>query len=591
MLFRVLKFKPKPRADAASRPGRASSSARCVNRDTEFFWEGTARRRAADPEVQRLRRAAAPARARPARTCRALDRGLRRGAGPRHGLLVRRAPAPAGARAELPIADRAGRARGGRADGRRAASTRARTTSTIGMPVRGRLRPGRRRADPAGLEAGADEARDAGDQLPAWELPITPTLVVSTAIATRDFQDVHHDRDLAQCARLEGHLPQHPDHDRAGAAVRRRLGRADGAEVSGDRAPARRPGLPLRHADASPATVADGRRTASRTIDVRRRGVAGRPRDRHASRVAPHERSSAARPRSSGIGATEFSKESGRSELQLVRRGGAGRAGRLRADAGRRRRADHVHDGQHLRDRGGPRARAWASCGSSAGSTTAAARPARRCSRRRWRSRPAWPTSWSATAASTSAPGSGSARSQLGRAPQVNTNGLDNAWTYPMGLGTPAATVAMQARRYMHEYGATSEDFGAGRRRRPPARRDQPERVLLRQADHARGPPGLADDRRPAAPARLLPGERRRGRARRRPRPSGRATCRSRPASIAAAAQGSGAGPVRDDVVLPRRHRHPRDGRGRPRAVAAVRARPGRHARRRCSTTTSRRTC
>ena len=37
-----------------------------------------------------------------------------------------------------------------------------------------------------------------GDTLPPWELPITPTLVVSTAIATRDFQDVHHDRDLAQ---------------------------------------------------------------------------------------------------------------------------------------------------------------------------------------------------------------------------------------------------------------------------------------------------------------------------------------------------------------------------------------------------------
>jgi acetyl-CoA acetyltransferase len=45
-------------------------------------------------------------------------------------------------------------------------------------------------------------------------------------------------------------------------------------------------------------------------------------------------------------------------------------------------------------------------------------------------------------------------------ATQVNTNGLDNAWTYPMGLGTPAATVAMQARRYMHEYGASSADFG-----------------------------------------------------------------------------------------------------------------------------------
>ena len=37
-----------------------------------------------------------------------------------------------------------------------------------------------------------------GTTLPAWELPVTPTLVVSTAIATRDYQDVHHDRDLAQ---------------------------------------------------------------------------------------------------------------------------------------------------------------------------------------------------------------------------------------------------------------------------------------------------------------------------------------------------------------------------------------------------------
>ncbi len=49
----------------------------------------------------------------------------------------------------------------------------------------------------------------------------------------------------------------------------------------------------------------------------------------------------------------------------------------------------------------------------------------------------------------------------LAAATQVNTNGLDNAWSYPFGLGTPAATVAMQARRYMHEYGATSADFGA----------------------------------------------------------------------------------------------------------------------------------
>ena len=36
-----------------------------------------------------------------------------------------------------------------------------------------------------------------GTELPAWVLPVTPTMIVSTALATRDFQDVHHDRDLA----------------------------------------------------------------------------------------------------------------------------------------------------------------------------------------------------------------------------------------------------------------------------------------------------------------------------------------------------------------------------------------------------------
>jgi acetyl-CoA acetyltransferase len=40
------------------------------------------------------------------------------------------------------------------------------------------------------------------------------------------------------------------------------------------------------------------------------------------------------------------------------------------------------------------------------------------------------------------------------------SNGIDNSWHYPMGLGTPAATVAMVARRYQHVFGATSEDFG-----------------------------------------------------------------------------------------------------------------------------------
>jgi acetyl-CoA acetyltransferase len=57
--------------------------------------------------------------------------------------------------------------------------------------------------------------------------------------------------------------------------------------------------------------------------------------------------------------------------------------------------------------------------------------------------------------------GSRFGRVQTAAAAAPTSSGIDNGWHYPMGLGTPAATVAMFARRYMHEYGATSEDFGA----------------------------------------------------------------------------------------------------------------------------------
>ncbi|MBD0861726.1 lipid-transfer protein [Gordonia sp. zg691] len=43
---------------------------------------------------------------------------------------------------------------------------------------------------------------------------------------------------------------------------------------------------------------------------------------------------------------------------------------------------------------------------------------------------------------------------------QENSSGTENAFSYPHGLSTPAAFVAMIAQRYMHDYGATSEDFG-----------------------------------------------------------------------------------------------------------------------------------
>jgi hypothetical protein len=39
---------------------------------------------------------------------------------------------------------------------------------------------------------------EVGTTLPELELQGAPTFIISTALATRDFQDVHHDRDLAQ---------------------------------------------------------------------------------------------------------------------------------------------------------------------------------------------------------------------------------------------------------------------------------------------------------------------------------------------------------------------------------------------------------
>jgi acetyl-CoA acetyltransferase len=37
---------------------------------------------------------------------------------------------------------------------------------------------------------------------------------------------------------------------------------------------------------------------------------------------------------------------------------------------------------------------------------------------------------------------------------------IDKSWNSPFGMSTPAAYVAQSARRYMHQYGASSEDFG-----------------------------------------------------------------------------------------------------------------------------------
>ena len=77
------------------------------------------------------------------------------------------------------------------------------------------------------------------------------------------------------------------------------------------------------------------------------------------------------------------------------------------------------------------------------------------------------------------------------------------------GQGVRALVPALHAHLRRHQRGLRPLPG-----RRPQARGDQPGRVLLPAAPHARGPPGVALDRRAhPAQARLLPGERRRRRA------------------------------------------------------------------------------
>ena len=414
---------------------------------------------------------------------------------------------------------------------------------------------------------------EAGQVLPEWSLPMTPTTIVSTAIATRDWQDVHHDRDVAQAAGskdifmnilttnglVEKFVVDWAGHDAELKGIAIRLGA---------------PAHPYDTLTFS-GTVDLGR---GRHRDHRRRrpGLARRPRHRHRQGGRCERSLVRGKAAIAGIGATEFSKESGRSELQLsveAVRAALADCGLSVADVDGLTTftMDTSSEIAVARELGIPELRFFSRINYGGGAACATVQQA-------------------AMAVATGVADvvvcyrgfnerseSRFGQFSLAAATQVNTNGLDNAWTYPMGLGTPAATVAMQARRYMHEYGATSEDFGAVAVADRRHAATNPDAFFYEQADHPRGPPGLPDDRRPAAPARLLPGERRRGRA---GRHLGRAG--PRPAPAAGGRRGGGPGqrrrPVRHDVLLPRRHRHPRDGRGRPRAVAPVDARPRRHA-------------
>jgi uncharacterized OB-fold protein len=204
MLFRVLKFAPRPPA-----PDRSQVLRPTVSQDTAFFWEGTA---AGELRVQhcptcgRLRHPPGPM----CPSCGAdkQDWVTVPGRGTVFSYVVHHHPPVPGKQLPFVVAlvelDEGVRMLGELIDVDPA-------TVRVGLPVEVALtkiddeltlpfwRPAG--AAPAAQRPDAVAAAPAGararETLPELTIELTPTFVVSTALATRDFQDVHHDRDLA----------------------------------------------------------------------------------------------------------------------------------------------------------------------------------------------------------------------------------------------------------------------------------------------------------------------------------------------------------------------------------------------------------
>jgi uncharacterized protein len=198
MDFRVLRFRPEPRkpprgdATPSAPPGVVPHEdviRPVVSADTEFFWAGTA---AGELRVQRCD-ACGAVRHPPGPRCPSCGNMTARyvvaaGTGEVYSYVVHHHPPIPGKKLPIVIA-------------------------LVQLPEGVRMVGELLGADPAqvriGLPVQAEFVRIDDDlTLPAWRamspsvltplvIDVTPTFVISSALATRDFQDVHHDRDRA----------------------------------------------------------------------------------------------------------------------------------------------------------------------------------------------------------------------------------------------------------------------------------------------------------------------------------------------------------------------------------------------------------
>lgn len=206
MLFRVLKFAP---GSAVPEADRAQTLRPPVGHDTAFFWEGTAAgelRIQHCPTCGRVRHPPGPMC--PSCGAEKQDWVVATGRGTVFSYVVHHHPKVPGKQLPFVVAlvelDEGVRMLGELIDvdpaavhiGMPVAVALTRIDDELTLPFWRPQSAGRPSGD-GRLRSEQRQPRDEGSMLPALEIEVSPTFVISTAIATRDFQDVHHDRDQA----------------------------------------------------------------------------------------------------------------------------------------------------------------------------------------------------------------------------------------------------------------------------------------------------------------------------------------------------------------------------------------------------------
>jgi uncharacterized OB-fold protein len=176
MTFRILRYRP---SAAAARPG-AEPFTPVITTDNAFFWEGVA---AGELRLQRCGECGVP-RHPPGPACPACgsfkqEYAVAAGTGTIHSYVVHHHPPVPGRRAPFTVA------LADLPEGVRMVAEYRGPRPEIDDPVR------------VAFDGDLPIWRPDVPVLEPWTLEVTPTLIVSTALATRDFQNVHHDRDSA----------------------------------------------------------------------------------------------------------------------------------------------------------------------------------------------------------------------------------------------------------------------------------------------------------------------------------------------------------------------------------------------------------